>query len=215
MTAATKTEVTISPPKFQTVLFKIVGTSPYVQNKFSHKAAEQMKAKQAAGSVSRKGKNRTPKDFRGAYEAAMHKTADGQCGIPAPAFRNAMISACRIVGFHMTKAKLSVFTEADGYDADDGTPLVFIKGNPEYYETAVRNESGVADIRPRPMWKPGWEADVRIRFDTEQFSLEDVSNLLMRAGQQVGIGEGRPDSTNSCGLGWGLFTLAQIKGTSK
>jgi len=29
----------------------------------------------------------------------------------------------------------------------------------------------------------------------------------MRVGQQVGICEGRPDSKNSAGMGWGLFTL--------
>jgi hypothetical protein len=32
-------------------------------------------------------------------------------------------------------------------------------------------------------------------------------NLMLRAGQQVGIGEGRPDSPNSNGLGWGRFAL--------
>ena len=74
---------------------------------------------------------------------------------------------------------------------------------------AVRNESGVCDLRPRPMWRKGWEAVVRVRFDGDQFTLIDVANLLLRAGMQVGIGEGRPDSRNSCGMGWGLFRLAE------
>jgi hypothetical protein len=57
------------------------------------------------------------------------------------------------------------------------------------------------------MWRPGWEAKVRIRFDGDQFTLTDVTNLLMRVGLQVGIGEGRPDSKMSTGMGWGMFEV--------
>ena len=57
------------------------------------------------------------------------------------------------------------------------------------------------------MWREGWEAVVRIKYDADMFTLTDVANLLMRAGAQVGIGEGRPDSRKSCGIGWGIFDL--------
>ena len=110
----------------------------------------------------------------------------------------------------MTLAKLCVTVIADGFDVDDGTPLVRItKGKPEYSEHVVRNETGVVDIRPRPMWQPGWEALVTIRFDADQFSQEDVANLMSRVGAQVGVCEGRPDSKKSAGMGWGTFTLAE------
>jgi hypothetical protein len=33
-------------------------------------------------------------------------------------------------------------------------------------------------------------------------------NLLARVGMQVGIGEGRPDSRESAGIGFGLFRIA-------
>lgn len=210
--AATKSvasqSVSIKPPNFQTAIFRIVGTAPYVQNKFSQKAREQMRATQEAGSTARSKRAKEAKDFLASYAGATHRSADGWAGIPAPAFRNAMISACRTVGFKMTLAKLSVFVEADGFDVDDGTPLVRItKGEPRYHESLVRLQTGVADIRARPMWEPGWEADVRITFDADQFTLDDVSNLLMRVGMQVGVGEGRPDSKNSAGMGWGTFKL--------
>lgn len=200
--------LTIAPPNFQIADFVIVGQSPYVQNKFSAKARRQMREKQEAGSTSRKGGKKESKDFQECYEQAMHLSEEGWHGIPAPAFRNACVSACRMAGFKMTHAKLSVFIEPDGFDADDGTPLVKItKGKPEYNELLVKNETGVADVRPRPLWKSGWEARVRVRFDTDQFTLEDVANLMLRAGMQVGVGEGRPDSRKSCGMGWGMFTL--------
>lgn len=202
------TEVQISAPNFQWAVFKIRGIAPYVQNKFSQKAREQMREKQEKGSTGKKGQNKEAKNFQEAYELATHRAADGWCGIPAPAVRAAMISACRTVGFKMTLAKLSVFVEADGFDADDQTPLIRItKGEPEYFESLVRLATGVADIRPRPMWQPGWEAVVRIRFDGDQFTLTDVTNLLMRVGLQVGVGEGRPDSKMSTGMGWGMFEV--------
>ena len=52
---------------------------------------------------------------------------------------------------------------------------------------------------------------MRVRFDADQFTLTDVANLLMRVGMQVGIGEGRPFSKNSNGMGWGLFDLKNGK----
>jgi len=198
--------VVIEAPKFEMADITIVGTAPYVQNKFSQKARDIMKAKQESGSRGKKGAAREGKDFQATYEAAKHVSREGWCGIPAPSFRNAMISACRIVGFKMTLAKLSVFVEADGFDADDGTPLVQIKGEPRVHEALVRNQTGVADVRWRPMWEQ-WEATVRVRWDATQFSAQDVVNLLARAGSQVGIGEGRPDSKSSNGMGWGMFEV--------
>lgn len=198
--------VVITAPQFEVAAIRIVGTSPYLQNKFSHKARQQMVEKQRLGSQSRKGRAREPKDFNATYEAATHRSREGWIGIPAPAFRNAMISACRIIGFKMTIAKLSIFVEADGIDADDGTPLVQIVGEPRVHEGMVRNETGVADVRWRPIWEE-WSALVRLRWDPSQFSAQDVANLLARAGAQVGIGEGRPDSKNSFGMGWGLFEV--------
>ena len=208
--AKTTQSVSIPAPNIKVLSLRITGTAPYVQHKFPAKALAEMRAKQEAGSTARKGVKRQPKDFRAAYEGAKHKAEDGWCGIPAPAFRNAMISACRLVGFQMTRAKLSVFVEADGFDAEDGTPLVRItKGEPIYTEMAVRNQTGVVDLRARPMWHAGWEATVRVQYDADQFTQVDVANLMLRAGMQVGVGEGRPDSKKSAGMGWGTFELKQ------
>lgn len=198
--------VIIEPPKFEMAAIKIVGTAPYVQNKFTHKAQQKIKETQEAGQQARKNRKREPKNFTAAYHGAMHVSREGWCGIPAPAFRNAMISACRTVGFKMTIAKMSVFIEADGFDAEEGTPLVRIYGEPHPHQAMVRNASGVTDMRLRPMWNE-WSATVRVRWDADQFSASDVVNLLARAGGQVGVGEGRPDSKGSNGQGWGIFEV--------
>ena len=198
--------VTVPAANMRVAEFLIVGTAPYVQCRFSQKAIEQIRATQAAGSQAKSKKVREAKDFQAAYESSKHLMENGECGIPAGAFRQAMISACRLIGFKMTLAKLAVFVDADGFDVVDGTPLIAIIGTPEKHEMMGRNANGSVDLRVRTMFRQ-WSAKLRIKFDADVFSVTDVSNLLSRVGQQVGVGEGRPDSKKSCGLGWGTFSI--------
>ena len=204
----TATATQIKPANLRTETFTIRGNAPYVSNKFSAEAREMMRAKQAAGAQAKKGGKREAKDFDRCYRESMHAFADGSHGVPATSFRQAIVSACRVVGFKMTLAKLSIFVEADGFDVDDASPLVrFTKGEPEKFESFTRNETGVADIRVRGKWAPGWEMDLRVKYDADLFSSTDIRNLLQRVGAQVGVGAGRPDSKDSCGQGWGTFDV--------
>jgi hypothetical protein len=204
----TKHELVILPPNLQVGMFMIRGSSPLVMNKFSQKAINQIKKTQEGGSTSKTKKKREPKNFKECYENSRHRGPNGEDGIPCSGIRAAMISACRLAGFVMTRAKMSVFVLPDFFDTTEGTGMVTItKGKPQYVEHWVRNETGVVDLRARAMWSPGWEAKIRIQYDADQFTLEDVANLLMRVGMQVGIMEGRADSKKSAGMGWGNFEL--------
>jgi hypothetical protein len=205
--AAKNETVTISPPNFQRIKLTLEGTAPLMQARFSAKAMQAMMAKMAAGSTARKGNKREARDFDEDFRQAMHISTEGWIGVPAAALRNACIDVCRMVGFKMTHAKMSVFVEADGNDVVDGQPLVKLDANePERTEMATRNATGVADIRIRPMWR-AWKIHVVLRFDADQFTANDVVNLIARAGEQVGIGEGRPYSKQSNGLGYGTFKV--------
>lgn len=206
--------VTITAPNFKTVEISIKGTAPYVQLAFGKKAREMMREKQAAGSTATKGRKREAKDFDANFKEAQHRSTDGWCGIPASALRNALVDSCVVVGFHKTKAKKAIFIEADGFDSVDRTPLIRLykaesgkkleDAVPHHVEHTVRNATGVADIRVRAMFE-NWMSKVRVRFDADMFTPADIANLMLRAGMQVGIGEGRADSPNSCGMGWGHF----------
>lgn len=202
--------LTIPPPNLKIAFVPIIGTAPLVIHKFSEKSRKQMMAKHIAGSTAKKSTKREAKDYEQTFKDAQHigeTNGERWHGFPAPAIRAGMISACRTVGFKMTIAKLSVFCEHDGVDIDDATPLVKITGpEPKILESVVRNATGVADVRWRPAYHD-WGAELRIRFDADQFTLQDVINLLARVGSQVGIGEGRPDSKQSSGQGWGTFRL--------
>lgn len=189
--------VSIKPLNFETIGLKLIGTAPYMQARFSAKAMQAMKSKMEAGPTAKKGGRRESRDFDDDFQQAQHISEDGWNGIPASAFRNACIDVCRMVGFKMTHAKMSIFVESDGLDQIDGTPLVkLMAGPPERTEMTTRNATGVADIRVRPLWR-AWAVNVVIRFDKDQFTASDVVNLMARAGQQVGIGEGRPFSKSS------------------
>lgn len=197
--------ITISAPNIQQVTVKLIGTAPYMQARFSAKAQQAM-ADKMTGVTPKGSRQREARDFDEDYEQAKHISEEGWTGIPANSIRNACISACRLVGYKMTLAKLSLFVLGEGLDKVDGLPLIRLFGDPEQTRMATRNATGVADLRVRPMWRK-WYAYATITFDADQFHLQDILNLLSRAGAQVGLGEGRPDSKSSAGLGFGTFQV--------
>jgi len=171
------------------------------------KVKAQMKEKMEIGKASGAKKNRDPKSTDDTFHEARYVSKAGWDGFHAGAIRNALISACRLVGFKMTLAKMSLFVVADGADKDEPQiPLIRIIGKPVKQEDMARVETGQPYVTVRAAYHD-WSAKLRIRWDADQFTATDVSNLLMRVGQQVGIGEGRPDSKNSAGMGWGTFDL--------
>jgi len=203
--------VQIKPPNFKTASFHIKGTSPLVIHRFSQKVKDSFQAKMETGKAAGSKKDRTAVTMEELFDAARYRSAAGWDGFNASAMRCAMISACRLVGFKMTLAKLSVVVLEDGRDATEPQiPLIRIIGKPILQKDIGRTETGVAMLIVRPAYHD-WAADVRIRWDADQFTLEDISALLMRVGQQVGIGEGRNDSKNSCGMGWGSFEISEEK----
>lgn len=205
--AAPPRRALISAPNFDTLTFHVeaVDGVPLVIHRFSAKTKAQMKQKMETGKAAGNKKNREAKATDDLYQEARYISPDGWDGFNASGVRAAMISACRLVGFKMTLAKLSVFVEADGVDATEPQiPLIRIEGNPVKQEDMARVDNGQPYVTVRAAYH-NWKAAIRIRYDMDQFTGEDVANLMNRVGQQVGLGEGRPDSKNSAGMGWGLF----------
>jgi hypothetical protein len=202
-------DIRITAPNYHVLKTTLVGTAPFVSNNFAQEAEDEMREKQEAGqSAKTGGKNREAKDFKKGFLGSLHESEDGWYGIPATAFRAALIRACAVVGVEMTKAKMCVFVEADGYEKGRGTPLVkIVKGKPEQFISPVRNANGSIDLRSRAKFAPGWEVTIRVRYDADLFKQEMIANLINRAGISVGVGAGRPFSTASAGQGWGTFEI--------
>lgn len=208
--APTKTETTslvITAPNFAAAVFRMVGTAPYVQNRFSSENREKMEKQQKEGSgTKRTRKAKPPKDFQKVYEGSLHVSKEGWYGIPASGIRAAMIEACRLTEFDMVRAKMCIRIIADGLDRENMEPLVRIKGEPRMFIDRVKIGINSTDLAARGMFEE-WSANVGIEWDNDVFSAQDVLNLLTRAGWQVGIGAGRPLSKMSAGTGKGTWKV--------
>jgi hypothetical protein len=178
---------------------------PLVMNKFSEKAMQMMADKQQ-----KKGQGpREAKDPVACFRGAMHlmpgaKAADDypDVGFPAGGFRKSMIAAAnaKTNGVSKNLASGAVFVLGE-----DKTGLVRIHYDEvRMREDAVRNDSGVADLRYRPEFL-GWSATLHIQYDAGLISAEQVVNLAHRAGYSVGIGEGRPEKKGEWGR-WEVLT---------
>jgi len=199
--------VVIKPPNMAVATLRVKGTAPYLQNRFSSANKEKMEAKQKEGSSSAKTrKAKPPKDFEAIYRGSMHIAREGWHGIPATAIRNAMIDACRLTEFDMIRAKMCIFIIADDLDAENLEPLIKINGEPRMHIDRVKIGMNQTDLAVRAIFEE-WDAKITIRWDADVFQASDVVNLLARAGQQVGIGAGRPLSKTSGGTGKGTFEV--------
>jgi len=208
------TAVQITPPNIKWAVFNIEGTAPLVVHRFEEKVKAAFRKKIEEGSKPTTKNRFEPKDTDEICEAAKYigETKGKKWeGFNASGVRNALISACRGAGFKMTIGKQSLFCEQDGWDIYTPLiPLVRIQGEAKKSELIGKTETGVAMLTIRPMYFP-WSASLRIRYDADMFKVSDVTNLLARAGMCVGICEGRPDSKNSCGMGWGTFQITNTK----
>lgn len=203
--------VSITPPNLQVAEFRIEGTAPLVIHRIDKKVESEFLHKIETGSTPKSKRRFEPRDPEEIMQAAKYIGESGGKqwdGFNASSIRCACISACRLCNFKMTLAKLSIFCMEDGRDIFSPLyPLIKINGKAQMSQVIGRTETGVAMLIIRPMYYP-WSANVRIRFDADQFKIEDVTNLLSRVGMQCGICEGRPDSKNSAGMGWGTFRIA-------
>lgn len=199
---ATVTEIDTKPeiielPVIQErrVSVPIKGLSPLVVHNWDEKSIIQMLDKQM-------GKARVAKphkDPEACFEAAKYKDSSGKDCLRSEFFKNAFVSAARFVeGVTMTAMKMSLFVEGDELG---NLPLEYEKV--ENCRKMVRNDSGVADIRFRPMYHH-WSTELVVRYYAADLSLSQVVLLIRQAGLRVGICEARPEKSALC---WGRFDI--------
>jgi len=199
MTTKKQTETTIEIPKVEIAMvkFRIRGITPLIVSRFSEKAKQMMLEKQMKkASAGKEAKN--PEEQ---YENSLYKFADGKrTGFPAVGFKAAMVRGGKQLGFTMTDLRGRFHVMADEGD------LVEIHGEPHPREDMVRLATGVADIRFRGEYYAGWEAELTIQYFKNAISVEQLAQLISIAGFSCGIGEWRPEKSNSGSFG--LFELA-------
>lgn len=159
-------------------------------NRFSEKARQMIQAG-AEGRVKRAG--RPPKDPQAEYENSLYRIDEKRFGFPAAGFKKACVSACR------------------NYPKSSGVTMAFIRGafhvlgtyvempsKPYRFDHPVRVK-GSADIRSRGKLD-SWHTVLKIRYNADVITPDQICNLLNMAGFSVGVGDWRPEKNGSSGM---------------
>lgn len=187
-------EITLPEMNLQQVQFTVKGIAPLIVNKFSEKAKAMMLSKQ----MKEASKGKEAKDPKKQYEESLYKFPDGKrTGFPAVGFKAAMTRAGKLLGLPMTDTRGKFHVLAD----DDVCGLVEIKGKYKMRDDMVRLATGVADVRFRAEYQVGWTAAVTILYNATWISKEQLAQILNTAGFSCGIGEWRPEKSNSGSFG--------------
>jgi len=185
--------ITLKPINTQHVVFTIRGTSPMVQHKWSEKAIKMIKDKKTGKSG--KTRNREACNPEEEMQAATYLTDNDEYGIPAMAFKAALIGAAhRDIGIEKTMIRKSIFVVCE----DSNGILPIACDDPVMREDYVRVGAGSADLRWRPEFRQ-WSCEINVMIDADNLPIESLINLVNRAGFGVGIGEMRPEKGKDFG----------------
>jgi hypothetical protein len=188
--------IRLEPIAVATYDIPIEGLSPLIIHAFSEKAKQMMRDKQSGA---RSRKKLEPKVPEQEAEAAMYRLPDGRTGLPAVAFKAAIVGAARLYdGLTLVETKQLIFVEGEGPDQ-----LVPIEGDWYVREDTPRIGQGTTDLRYRPCF-PEWSATLRVTFVPMKIDLESVVNLT-NAGGLGGVGEWRPSAPKSLTGTFGRF----------
>lgn len=183
--------IKLAPIRKRRVTMRIVGKSPLIQHQWGAKALGMMRDKHAG----RKTKTREVRDPQAEGREAMYVDAKGRPAVPAMAIKSAVIGAAhKDIGVEKTLVRKSLFIVCP----DSRNMLTMDCDEPEIREDTVRVGQGSADLRYRPYFHR-WSVDITWEIDEELLRVEDLLNLVDRAGFGVGIGEWRPEKGGEFG----------------
>lgn len=183
----------------------IVGLTPLIPHRWSEKSLKMMRDKQMSESGTLKPQ-RTPKNPDEEAEASCYWLPDGTPGMPATAFKSAIVEAARYYqGVTITMLKRVIFVEGEGPDM----LARIISSDKVLREDTPRNSGGTADLRYRFAFYP-WSAILRVRFMPSVLPPTSVFNLVDAAGRG-GVGDWRPGSPKSNTGIFGTFRIDDAK----
>lgn len=181
----------------------IVGTAPLITQRWSEKARRMLLESQQSSTR----KKREAKDPDALFNDARYRLPDGRDGVPATAYKAAIVHAARLFdGITQVALRQAILVLGDDRD-ERGDALVAIDyGNLSMREDTPRNATGVPDLRYRPQYWP-WKAVLRIRTIEGQVKDEASILRLVNAAGIGGVGEWRPTSPKSATGTYGTFSV--------
>lgn len=186
-------------PKLLSIKIKAIPGSSYISHRLSGEQVKEFTSREM-GETKKHGKIR---DVDKEYESCFYYTPDKKYGVPASAFMGAILDAAVSIDLPKTQIKRSVRILGDIY------PLKYKKINRRIDYPRRSGMNATPDIRHRPEFID-WETQVLIQFDISQIGVEQVLNLLNRAGFTSGVGDWRPSSPKNPGT-HGMFEVVRGK----
>ena len=186
-----KKQIKIEGIKEEFLQITVEGTAPLIVHRFSEKARKQILDKQLKKAKTGREVRNPEADYQGSI---YHFAKNGRSGFPAVGFKAAMVRAGKQLDYTMTDLRGMFFVVPDEGD------LVEIVGKHRMREDMVRIGQGTSDLRFRAEY-PEWKATVVIRYNSRAISEEELVKLIEQAGFSCGIGEWRPEKSNTGNFG--------------
>ncbi|MFH1184709.1 MAG: hypothetical protein V1755_06675 [Chloroflexota bacterium] len=199
-------QITIPKMNLSSFRVKLVGMAPIIVHRFTEKAERSIQDKQSKKAA----KAREARDPNAEYLAACYVfpgSTPGEKGcryaITARCVKAATVGACRFIsGLPMTFGR-GAFSIAGEDDPD----LIELKFSEMRMRTdAVRLPNGNLDLRYRPEFTE-WSAVVKITYNAEIITPEQIVGLMAMGGFHCGLLEDRPSSKSGPGGNHGTFTV--------
>jgi hypothetical protein len=191
---AKKECVTLLAIETKQILVPIQSISPYIPHRRDPEVFDKIAAAHAGKAV----KGRTPQDPEKEYESCFYRNEKGLPCIPTSAFKKAVVTAMTSVGdrfnFSATKMKQVFFIEGDL------VPIKTVAGPRMRKDVALvgRGLQKVPSIRYRPEFVD-WEVELKVSFNADAITSEQLINFVNLAGFAVGVGDWRPERNGNFG----------------
>lgn len=187
--------ITIPPLQRKIFLLTLVGDSPLICHKFSKKVQTMMVQKQKKMPQEAK----KAKDPEQDYKDSLYEMSDQKYGFPAMAFKKSAVNACSLIsGITKVQARSAFFVvNNDGNSEGEEQELVEIKGKPSMRQDPVKIQM-TNDIRFRGQFKE-WSCVLRIQYNVNIITPEQIAHLFNYAGDGIGVGEWRPNRDGQYG----------------
>lgn len=184
--------------RLEDVVVPIIGTTSLLTNRISEFALENIRRGEDGETKLKdlRTEDERWEDARYLADDNIDTAEDGRYGVPANAFRNAMVAVCRnkkASGGVTMSAALQMFQVLG-----DVLPVrcrIFKKRVDAGRNAATKGLVRV--VRPEFI---DWESDVPIRYNSDIISASQILNLIEQAGFSLGVGAWRPEKRGNHGM---------------
>lgn len=191
--------IKLPPLNLRQLSVTVVGISPLITHPFPEKAKKQMRDKQSGEAKDKRSKRNPQAEYLASMYVISGKAgaANAKYGVPARAFKQAIVSACRYAdGVNMTFARGALFVMAD---ADELIELKYKKVRMREDVVRLQGIGKPADLRYRAEWSD-WQCRIRIRYNASVVTRNQLVHLLSLAGFHSGLLEMRPERGGDFGM---------------